>query len=120
MAEANGKAPRCDKCDGEHETETCPFYPNPPENHIDATMHKGEKPMCVPDTVLPFTVQVIPQEGDGNCAFHAMAHIINKCEGKHVEGTQLRAEAAEFIHHHKQLQFQGKTIQEWIEKLERP
>ena len=77
-------------------------------------------PKCEPNTTLPLTVQVIPQEGDGNCAFHAMACVINKYTGKQVQGTQLRIEVAEFIHQNKQCQFKGKTITEWIEELEGP
>ena len=122
MAENDHKTsstiPCCDKCDGAHETETCPFFPQPPENHPDATMNKGENLIEEPNETLPNTALVIPQQGDGSCVFHAMAYVINQHKEKNVQSTQLRAEAADFIQKNKQWEFQGKTVQTWIDEME--
>lgn len=39
----NKKAPCCDKCDGKHETDDCPYYKKPRETHIDAQKNGWKK-----------------------------------------------------------------------------
>jgi hypothetical protein len=118
--DAFASQPLCDKCDGAHDTAVCPKYPLPPEEHPDATINKGRVPENTEDVMLPSTVQIAPQLGDGNCLFHSLAYILRTSRAQPVTGAQLRTEVAEFIEQHPQRQFKNKTIAQWIEDMNDP
>ena len=108
---------RCGKCDGIHTTETCPIYKHAPEDHPDAVLNKGKKPSEKEDITLPETMSVIHHKGDGDCLFHAMAHILTKFTMTKVMGMQLRIEVAAFIERNEQLILKDKAIWQWIADL---
>jgi hypothetical protein len=66
--------PTCDKCDGKHATDACPYFKKAREEHADAKQgkrslfgsHKG------PQEVL-HAATVVRQPGDGSCLFHSLA-----------------------------------------------
>ena len=118
--DAFASQPLCDKCDGAHDTAVCPKYPLPPEEHPDATINKGRVPENTEDVMLPSTVQIAPQLGDGNCLFHSLAYILRTSRAQPVTGAQLRTEIAEFIEQYPQRQFKNKTIAQWIEDMNDP
>lgn len=63
----------CDKCDGEHLTESCPYFKKERENHPDARKRKSKIGGV---SSLPgdhFTsARIIRQPGDGSCLFHSL------------------------------------------------
>ena len=107
----------CDRCDGQHHTDTCPNYPQPAEDHSDATMNKGRQPETVEDFTLPDTVRIVPQPGDGNCLFHAMAYTLRNSKAHDITGEQLRIEVADFIEQNPELVINHKSIQDRIAEL---
>ena len=89
------------KDDGEHNSDDCPNFPLPPENHPDAVMNQGKCPEEIKDITLPITTMVIKHKGDGSCLFHAMAHILGRHKAIKLTGGQLRNETARYIEHHE-------------------
>merc|ERR1712166_764738 len=70
----------CDKCDGPHETDSCPNFRNPREKHKDAWTMLGKGGGLFKDNaknapILPSKqVRVVPQPGDGSCLFHSLSY----------------------------------------------
>lgn len=65
----------CDKCDGKHETNQCPFYKTKRGNHPDE-QRNGSKlggVSSLPGQTLR-SARVIRQPGDGSCLFHSMSY----------------------------------------------
>jgi hypothetical protein len=63
----------CDKCDGKHATDACPYYPKTRETHPDAqrsSKHLGGA-SSLPGAHLR-TAKVVRQPGDGSCLFHSI------------------------------------------------
>lgn len=67
--------PICDKCDGKHETDNCPYYKKPRDNHPDA--QRGNKKLGgqsnLPGAHIR-SARVVRQPGDGSCLFHSMSY----------------------------------------------
>ena len=118
LMDLDGGYERCGKCDGEHDSDDCPNFLLPPENHPDAVMNQGKCPEEIKDITLPITTMVMKHKGDGSCLFHAMAHILGRHKAKKLTGGQLRNETARYIEHHEHAMLKEKSIVEWIASLE--
>lgn len=69
----------CDKCDGNHKTEECPYYKKQRDNHPDAQKNKqiGGAISLLPCNYL-YTARVVRQPGDGSCLFHSLSYGIGQ------------------------------------------
>lgn len=113
--DSNGQ---CEKCDGDHNTNSCPVYPQPPVSHPDSFLNKGQSPIETKDIILPGNAHVVHHKGDGSCLFHAMAHILEFFSIANVTGKHLRLETAAFIDENEHLMLKGESIRKWIVDME--
>lgn len=106
----------CDKCDGPHATDCCPFFKKAREDHKDAWANYGErKPHAMGSDGGNFVLhraRVVAQPGDGSCLFHSLCYSLS--ERFYDSAEQLRREIARFIESHTKLEIAGNTIEEWV------
>lgn len=116
---ANGHSSEtCDKCDGPHATDSCPFFKSAREDHKDSWVHYGDKnPHKMGGEGGNFVLRharVVKQPGDGSCLFHSLSFgLLGGCGG-HGAAQQLRLEIARFIESHQDLEIAGDTVEEWV------
>jgi hypothetical protein len=90
---SSGKPGVCDKCDGKHDTGSCPHFRKKRENHPDALRRKatgiggGGRPEILRKG------RVVSQPPDGSCLFHSMSYGLQ--DGSHA--SSLRREIMCFI-----------------------
>eukprot|EP00450_Noctiluca_scintillans_P010086 CAMPEP_0194496312 /NCGR_PEP_ID=MMETSP0253-20130528/13629_1 /TAXON_ID=2966 /ORGANISM="Noctiluca scintillans" /LENGTH=441 /DNA_ID=CAMNT_0039337695 /DNA_START=125 /DNA_END=1450 /DNA_ORIENTATION=- len=106
----------CDKCDGPHSTDTCPFFAKGREEHKDAWVNYGnanhlELGSDGGDFVLRHA-HVVQQPGDGSCLFHALSHGLGVCHPG--AATELRQELVAFLEANPNLKVAGDTLEEWV------
>jgi hypothetical protein len=103
----------CDKCDGKHETDSCPYYKKPRDTHIDA-QKGGWKKIGGGTSNLPGAIlrhaRVIRQPGDGSCLFHSMSYGI----GKGYSASRLRSEICTFIRNNPNLKISETPLSDWV------
>lgn len=111
---ASGSDACCDKCDGAHETDACPIYNKPREDHADAWVNKGrKKPLDMGGDGGNFKVRhakVVPQPGDGSCLFHSMSYGLGG-----TTAQLLRREIANFIHQNPDLNIADSPMSDWVQ-----
>lgn len=100
----------CDRCDGKHLTEYCPYFRKERESHPDGQRNfykklGGESTL---DGALLRRAQVIRQPGDGSCLFHSMAY------GVGGNGATLRSQICSFIKRHPNFKINGTPLSDWI------
>ena len=108
---APGKVLCCDKCDGKHATDDCPYYKKNRDSHPDAQKNFYKKlggTSSLPGQTLR-SAKVIRQPGDGSCLFHSMSHGLS--EGN---ASRLRAEICEFIRTNPQHRICETPLEDWI------
>jgi len=106
----------CDKCDGKHETDTCPHFKKQRDNHPDAQRRKfmndlggggGNKFIRVSDA------RVIHQPGDGSCLFHSLRRGIGQQKG--ISNTRsLRYVLADWVTKNKDVKIADTKVKEWV------
>ena len=67
---------KCDKCDGKHATDQCPWFKKPRDKHPDAKPASEKKMLGLnsgPVEILRHA-RVIRQPGDGSCLYHSLSH----------------------------------------------
>ena len=101
----------CDKCDGKHETENCPYYKKKRDSHPDAqkNLKKLGGTSTLPGALLK-DARVVRQPGDGSCLFHSLSFGLK-------DGTnagRLRAELCAFIKRNGSLQISDTPISDWV------
>jgi hypothetical protein len=101
----------CDKCDGKHETDSCPHYKKKREDHPDA--QRNGKQMggvsSLPGNTL-YAARVVRQPGDGSCLFHSMSYGLQDKSN----AAKLRAEICQFIVSHPDLKISDTPLQDWV------
>ena len=101
----------CDKCDGKHPTDSCPYYKKARENHPDA--QRGRKQMggtsLLPGAFLP-SARVVRQPGDGSCLFHSMSYGL----GQGYSANRLRNEICTFISNNPRLKISDTPLCDWV------
>jgi len=105
----------CDKCDGKHRTDQCPYFRGDREKHRDAWVNYGCKgnPHQMGASGGNFVLRqarVIRQPGDGNCLFHSLSHGLQPG----TSAQALRREIATFLKQNPALQIAGDTLEEWV------
>ncbi len=104
----------CDKCDGNHETDLCPYYKKKREDHPDA-QKRSDKQMGG-TSLLPGShfahheARVIRQPGDGSCLFHSMSYSL----GQSYNANRLRSEICQFINHNPNLLISETPLKDWV------
>lgn len=105
------KALCCDKCDGKHETDSCPYYKKDRESHPDA--QKGKKHLGglskLPGALLK-TARVVRQPGDGSCLFHSISHGL----GDGSTANSLRQEICRFITNNPNFKISDTPLADWV------
>lgn len=103
----------CDKCDGSHETESCPYFKKPREKHQDAWSSLGKaKSLKSTDAevVIVRNVRIIPQPGDGSCLFHSLSYGL----GDRSTASSLRREISGFISKNPDMTIGDTFIKDWV------
>jgi hypothetical protein len=103
----------CDKCDGPHETDNCPYFKKKREDHPDAC--RGNKAMggtsLLPGAqIAGHEARVIRQPGDGSCLFHSMSYGL----GDGTNATRLRADICAFISNNPSLMISDSPLKDWV------
>ena len=102
----------CDKCDGKHETDKCPYYKKKRENHPDAQKNHWKKlggTSSLPGAILS-NPRVVRQPGDGSCLFHSMSYGLR--DGS--SASSLRREICQYIRKNPDLTISDTPIKDWI------
>ena len=109
------KVEKCDKCDGNHPTNACPWFKKAREKHPDAKPASEKKMLGMqsgPVEVLRMgNARVIRQPGDGSCLFHSLSHGLR--DGS--TATALRREVADFILQNPTLEIADSPLKDWVQ-----
>ncbi|KAK3236700.1 hypothetical protein CYMTET_53176 [Cymbomonas tetramitiformis] len=100
----------CDKCDGPHETDLCPIYKKPREDHPDAQKGKGPSMGGDGGNFVLKNARVVRQPGDGSCMFHSLSHGLSNM----TSASTLRREIAGFIEKNGDLRIADTPLKDWI------
>ena len=101
----------CDKCDGKHATDNCPYFKKPREAHPDATS-RGKGLGSIPSTLPGATLRnarVIHQPGDGSCLFHSLSYGL-----KDTNASTLRNEICNYIINNPNMLIADSPISDWV------
>ena len=106
----------CDKCDGPHHEDDCPFFNGRLRTkHKDAWDRYGSKAKasdsdsgnCKPYILK--SARIVPQPGDGSCLFHSIAYGLPSCDA-----TKLRAEVADYIAGNPEAMISDNPLKDWV------
>jgi len=106
----------CDKCDGPHPTDKCPFFKKAREDHKDAWANYGpnaQKSLKLGGgggNYFLKSARVVRQPGDGSCLFHSMSFGLTGGRSSYHQ----REELAAFIEANPNRKIAGDTIEEWV------
>lgn len=106
----------CDKCDGKHETQSCPYYKKQRDAHPDAQKNKliGGTSSLPLASVASGRARVVPQPGDGSCLFHSMSYGLKQAGCSSGGAAALRAEICRFISSNPSLRISDTPLQDWV------
>jgi hypothetical protein len=111
---------KCDKCDGGHSTDRCPFYKKARDNHPDAKPAREKKMLGLqsgpPEILRIGSARVIRQPGDGSCLFHSLSHGLK--DGS--SASSLRKQVAEFIQSNPTLEISDSPLKDWVRPVASP
>lgn len=122
LAKGNGTLV-CDRCDGPHESERCPYFAKSRESHPDAWAHYSGQPggpsAAVRECVAPAflrsgSVSVVRMPADGACLFHSLAHGLGTL-GHEESGLNVRQHIAQVIASTPDCEIAGTPLREWVE-----
>lgn len=119
FASSVGKEPKCNKCDGPHATDACPYFKKDREQHKDAWVNYGKKhPRQMGGQGGNFILKhgkCVRQPGDGSCLFHSLSFSLNHAgHSNNLSASELRRELARFIEQNPDLEIAGDKLEEWI------
>ena len=104
----------CDKCDGPHETASCPHFKKGREKHPDAQRRRVTALGSDGGSAYVRNPRVISQPGDGSCLFHSMNFGLGRA-GKAAGGAgQLRRAIATYLRSHPDTRIADTRVEEWI------
>jgi hypothetical protein len=102
----------CDKCDGKHATEKCPwFHGKPRENHPDAK--KGNTPSIGSSSVKETLRKgrIVQQPPDGSCLYHSLCYGLQEAA---CSASRLRSQIATFVQNNPDLPISDTPLQDWV------
>lgn len=101
----------CDKCDGKHLTEACPYFKKERDDHPDARKSKNKIGGV---SKLPgdfyATLRVCRQPGDGSCLFHSLSYGLKDGSSASV----LRSLISSFIHKNPHYEISETPLSDWV------
>ena len=104
----------CDKCDGNHPTNQCPWFKKAREKHKDADPATAKKQLGMssgpPEILSVGAVRVTRQPGDGSCLFHSLCFGLKDGSTAHV----LRRQICSFIEQNPNVEISGDPLKEWV------
>lgn len=123
---ARGANGLCDRCDGDHDTLSCPVYPKPREAHPDAARRTAGLALGADGGHLLLSsadARVVRQPGDGSCLYHSLVHGLRRLGGgvsppapgglaATAEG--LRAELADWVVSHPGALIADTPLSDWV------
>eukprot|EP00927_Polykrikos_kofoidii_P026752 TRINITY_DN23772_c0_g1_i1.p1 TRINITY_DN23772_c0_g1~~TRINITY_DN23772_c0_g1_i1.p1 ORF type:complete len:580 (-),score=119.86 TRINITY_DN23772_c0_g1_i1:169-1908(-) len=109
----------CDKCDGPHHEDDCPFFKKSRAVHKDAMDRynpKGVKKASngagndgnSGEHILR-SARIVQQPGDGSCLFHSLSYGL-----KSTNATKLRADVADFVAENPEAIVAGNPLKDWV------
>jgi hypothetical protein len=101
----------CDKCDGKHETDQCPYFKKSRDTHPDAQKNFYKKlggTSVLPGSTLRMA-RTVRQPGDGSCLFHSMSYGLRNCNAQ-----TLRAEICSFISRNPNFLICETPLSDWV------
>eukprot|EP00928_Gymnodinium_smaydae_P057385 TRINITY_DN40631_c0_g1_i1.p1 TRINITY_DN40631_c0_g1~~TRINITY_DN40631_c0_g1_i1.p1 ORF type:complete len:513 (-),score=91.08 TRINITY_DN40631_c0_g1_i1:259-1797(-) len=104
----------CDKCDGPHESDRCPHFKAPREQHKDAWSMLGKAAGArgsVDDAPVIKNARVVRQPGDGSCLFHSLSYGLSD----HSTGQSLRREICDFIMKNPNIEIGDNSLKDWVQ-----
>ena len=103
---------KCDKCDGPHATEDCPFFKGDRDDHPDARNRAPHEGLGSDGgRAVLRQARVVRQPGDGSCLFHSMCYGLK--DGSNASG--LRREVAKFIENNPSLTISDSPLKDWVQ-----
>mmetsp|Transcript_73884 Transcript_73884/g.131098 ORF Transcript_73884/g.131098 Transcript_73884/m.131098 type:complete len:399 (-) Transcript_73884:30-1226(-) len=115
----SSSAGKCDKCDGPHATECCPFFKSGREDHKDAWANYGCKnPLKMGGDAGTFVLRnarVVRQPGDGSCLFHSMAFGLREECSEDVSASALRDALMTYLEANPNVVIAGDKLEEWVQ-----
>ena len=100
----------CDKCDGKHETDDCPYYKKQRDEHPDAKRNKNIGGNSTLPGSLIRNARIVRQPGDGSCLFHSMSYGLKNG----YRADKLRSEICEYIRTNPKCKISDTELNEWI------
>mmetsp|Transcript_92006 Transcript_92006/g.177306 ORF Transcript_92006/g.177306 Transcript_92006/m.177306 type:complete len:514 (+) Transcript_92006:73-1614(+) len=104
----------CDKCDGPHETDKCPYFKKAREKHQDAWSSygkcKGGKDSMTDTTPILKNARVVPQPADGSCLFHSLSYGLSDKS----TASSLRRDISGYIAKNPDMTIADTAIKDWI------
>jgi len=107
------KSGPCDKCDGPHHEDDCPYFKSKRDEHKDAWDSYGRRDKDASKsqgTVIVTSARLVPQPGDGSCLFHSLAHGL----GGGLRAEELRAQIADYIAANPEAVVGGNPLKDWV------
>lgn len=102
----------CDKCDGKHETSSCPYFKKERDVHPDAQRNFYKKmggASLLPGAILK-NAKEKRQPGDGSCLFHSMSYGLS--DGS--TASSLRSNICDFISKNPKLKICETPLSDWV------
>lgn len=104
----------CEKCDGKHETDHCPFYKKRREDHPDAQRRKHIGSVSSLPGAWLRTARVIPQPGDGSCLFHSISYGASHSMECSHSAKSLRQLVVKFINKNPSTKICDTSLEDWV------
>eukprot|EP00981_Chlorochromonas_danica_P007232 scaffold1618_cov158-Ochromonas_danica.AAC.16 len=104
----------CEKCDGKHETDHCPYYKKRREDHPDAQRRKHIGNVSNLPGALLRMARVIPQPGDGSCLFHSISYGVSHSMECSHSAKSLRQLVVKFINSNPSTKICDTSLEDWV------
>ena len=113
---SSGGVEKCDKCDGKHATDKCPWFKKAREKHPDAKPLAEKKmlggmPNGPVEILRQSAARVVRQPGDGSCLFHSLSYGLK--DGS--TANALRKQVCEFIAGNPTLMVADSPLKDWVQ-----
>jgi len=105
-----GGMPSCDKCDGPHVTDQCPWFKKDREAHPDASKPKQLLNQPNGPVEILKDARVVRQPADGSCLFHSLAYGLK--DGS--TAFSLRNKISSFIRDNPKQSFCDSPLEDWV------
>ena len=106
---------KCDKCDGPHATEDCPFFKGDRDDHPDARNRAPHEGLGSDGgRAVLRQARVVRQPGDGSCLFHSLAHGLRDARVADYDHRRLRQALMDWLARHEDLKIADTPVRDWV------